>query len=111
MASAPCPVSTLTACFADAATRGPQQLATSETPLVYAMFSQPAFKPAQGRSLDYCTVLWLGSKTGWLVYFNGVFAYRVFPHENADVPGFLRDLRTNRLEAGNMAVARYRARA
>ncbi len=111
MASAPCPVATLTSCLADVSVRGPQQLATRETPLVFAMFFQPASKQEGGVTLEYCTVLWLESKTGWLVYLNGAYAYRVFPHENADVASFLRDLRSNRLEAGNLAVARYRARA
>ncbi len=114
MLVAPDPLECLTSAMMDAQTRAAAAVPAGARPLVYAMFYQvrPVAKPDGGQSsCDYCTVLWVESLGGWLVYFNGVYAYRVLPREAADVAMFLRDLRGNHLMQGPDARARYRARA
>lgn len=114
MLVAPDPLDCLSSALTDARTRAADALPAGVQPLVYAMFYQvrPVAKPDGGHSrCDYCIVLWVEALGGWLVYFDGAYAYRVLPREAADVAMFLRDLRGNHLMQGPDARTRYRARA
>ncbi len=78
---------------------------------MFAMFLLPMSGASPQPLNTYGVAFWVEALSGWMVYIGGVFAYRVSPREGADVSTFLRDLRTNHLEQGAAALARYRARA